>query len=261
MILNELLTSAVEKYPDKVALRYGQSAWTYRELNCRVRRLASALQNYPIGSGDKVALIACNSHRYLEVVFAGALAGAVTEHINGVLALPTILELLEDSTAKAVFLSKEFEHVALYLQQHLSRPILYVISDSELESELGVSYEEFLSNHDEVVPPVWDESEVLIQFYTSGTTGKPKGVMLTGENIRTQITQGCIEGRWIHDEIFLCCLPMYHTTSLAALQLMLVGGTLVISNGCKPVELIRLIQQYRVTRTTMVPHLIKSFVS
>jgi acyl-CoA synthetase (AMP-forming)/AMP-acid ligase II len=255
MLLNELLESAVSKYPEKTAIRFGDLAFTYADFYRRVRALAGALQQRGVARQSKVAVIAPNSHRYLETVFACALLGSVSEHFNGKLAPPVICRLLEESTATVVMISRLFGETAKYLREHLSREILIV------EGGIGLNYEELLAEGAEPVPANWSEDEVVLELYTSGTTGKPKGVLLTAAALRTQVLVSAVEGRWTHDEVFLCVLPLYHTTCISVFQLLLVGGELVVSSNCQPTEIAWLIDRYGVTRTTLVPHLLNELLA
>ncbi|MDR0434061.1 MAG: AMP-binding protein [Gracilibacteraceae bacterium] len=265
MFLNELLLSSVRKYPDKTAVRFGNTSLTYAVFYNRIRRLAAWLQSKGVKRQDRVAVIAHNSHRYLEIIFACSMTGAVSEHFNGKLAPNVIRQLLEESTASIVMISDLYLETAQYLKQHLSRPVIFVFMEGTAESysasdAAACNYEKLLTNGERITPAAWNERDVALQLYTSGTTGKPKGVMLTAANLKTQVLVSAVEGRWSHDEIFLCVLPLYHTTCISVFQVLLVGGELIISLNCKPHEIAASLEKFQATRTTLVPHLIKSLM-
>ena len=168
-------------YDDKIAVIYGDKSYSYTEFYQRVNRLASALKKIGIGKGDKVAFICPNTPPMLEAHYAVPMIGAALVSINIRLSAGEIAYIIDHSDAKAVFADNEFAELVAPVTGELPKVKTYVnICDISRDRPLdGMEYEEFLNtgSPDPIVPDIDDEYQVSTINYTSGTTGRPKGVM------------------------------------------------------------------------------------
>lgn len=259
MSLLDILDNASKKNPQKVALRSAGEALTYEQLRSRVSQLANALNRAGISTQDHVAFMCPNIGAYIEIFFACAQIGAISQHLNAHWSPKVSCELIEDTHAKVVIIPGANREILEYLQRSLSYQPEFILIDGTAKGALD--YEDFLQSGspDQDVAEVDDQSTAVL-FYSSGTTGKPKGVMLTHKNFLVQAEVCSQFGHWRSDEIFLCPLPLYHSICISMVQLFFVGGELVLCQCAKPEEVIRLINTHKVTRTTLIPHLIKGIL-
>lgn len=260
MDLNDLLLNSVRKYPSKNVIKDGDRHYSYSQFHKRVCKLANALAAKNIKYQDKVALICPNCHAYLEIVFACAKIGAISEHFNWRLAPVKMWEMLEDSPATVVFISHKYADIYEYLKNNLTRQVTFIFVDETADQAL--SYEAFIGDMPEVCEDArLNDDDVAMQLYTSGTTGKAKGVMLTTANVVTQLLVSIMEGSLRHDEVYLCLLPLFHTTCISALQILSVGGEIVFGKSKSPEEIVKLLEAEGITRTTLVPYQLNTLVS
>ncbi|MCK5836468.1 MAG: AMP-binding protein [Desulfobacula sp.] len=177
----KFLNRSAEVFPDKLAVIYGEQRYTYAQFQKRVFRLASALKKNNIGKGDKVAFICPNTPPMLEAHFAVPMIGAALVSVNIRLAAPEIAYIVDHSDAKALFVDNEFGTIVASIQSDLPKVKTYVnICDVDDTTPLdGPNYETFIATGSEapVDIDITDEKDIMTINYTSGTTGKPKGVM------------------------------------------------------------------------------------
>jgi fatty-acyl-CoA synthase len=191
-------------YPDKVAVVHGERCVTYREFGERVNRLASALAAAGIEPGDRVAFVAPNIPALLEAHYGVPAAGAVLVTINTRLGRDEVAYILEHSGARMVFADHEFVH----LVEGAGLPTIR-IDDTGAP---GDPYEDFLATgsakHFE--HPVLDEEQTISINYTSGTTGRPKGVMYTHRGAYLNALMEALESHLRPESVLLWVVPMFH---------------------------------------------------
>ena len=168
-------------FPDKTAVIYNDDCYTWKQFQARVFRLANALKQQGIGKGDKVAFICPNTPPMLEAHYAVPLIGAALVSVNIRLSPNEIAYIIDHSDAKAVFADNEFGGLVAGITDQLPKVKIYVnICDVDTSTPLnGPEYEAFIADApaDPVSLDVDDERALLSINYTSGTTGRPKGVM------------------------------------------------------------------------------------
>jgi len=191
-------------YPDKVAVVHGERRITYRELDERVNRLASALILAGIAPGDRVAFLAPNIPPLLEAHYGVPAAGAVLVAINTRLGRDEVAYILRHSGARMVFA----DHELLHLVEGCGLPTIR-IDDTGAP---GDPYEEFLVGGfpEPCEVPVADEEQMISINYTSGTTGRPKGVMYTHRGTYLNSLMEALESHLRPDSVFLWVVPMFH---------------------------------------------------
>ncbi|MGH7310904.1 MAG: acyl--CoA ligase family protein, partial [Candidatus Rokuibacteriota bacterium] len=201
------LTRSASVFPDKVAVVHGERRHTYRELEARVNRLASALRRAGLGKHDRVAFLCPNIPAMLEAHFGVPGAGGVLVAINVRLSSDEIGYILEHSGARFVFVDAELLPVIKPLD--LSGVRVVRVDDTGAP---GDPYEDFLAGGSPAPVESWlqSEDEMLAINYTSGTTGRPKGVMYTHRGAYMNAVGEILETGMSWDARYLWTLPMFH---------------------------------------------------
>lgn len=256
-----ILDESARAYPDKVALRFAGRSYTYAELKERVDRLAGALAGFGVKKGDCVSVVSPNTNASIEVLFACARIGAVCARLNVRFSPQVISTLLERSEAAVVFASADqLEAIGSCAESGGSATLVLLGSDEgEMQARFGaLAYEEVLASAEPrgescAVSPV----DPALLLYTSGTTGMPKGVLLSHGALLHRIDTD-IEGmRFAHDDVLLCELPLFHVTFVSTLATLAVAGELVIAESHRPADIAADLDRFRATRTALVPYLMR----
>ncbi|WP_453984660.1 acyl-CoA synthetase [Brevibacterium casei] len=250
--------------PDRPALIDGNTGrqTTFRELDVRTTQLAAGLRERGLEAGERVAIFAINSPEMLEVVLAVAKLGAVSVMINVRLTAPEVKYILTDSGASRLFSSTALLPVAE--QAVNGTPVESILTLSMAEEReagtvsdfdellaAGAAAEPILSNGTEVDP---DSPAVLM--YTSGTTGRPKGAIITHSNLFwVSIYHNAFEKGLNHYDVSLASAPLFHIGALALYTIpgLYWGACSVILESFDPVKWIDLVEEHGVTKAFAVP--------
>lgn len=235
------------KTPHRIALIHHQNAVSYAELSDRVTRLAQALRALGVRRGDRVAYLGPNHPSFLETLFAAGTLGAVFVPLNFRLAGPEIGYQLVDSGAKALIYAPSLAALVDSAQ---------CAADVKTYIEVGERYEGLIgsASTEPIDEPVTPDDTCII-MYTSGTTGRPKGAMLTHGNITWNAVNVLIDHDLIADERALVSAPLFHTAGLNMLTLpvLLKGGTCVLAEAFDPATTFDLIVEHGITFMFGVP--------
>jgi len=235
------------KTPHRTALIHGDTTVTYAGLYERVTRLAHALRASGMRRGDRIAYLGPNHPSYLETLFAAGTLGAVFVPLNIRLAGPEIAYQLTDSGAKALVYGPTFAGLVAGLPGN---------SDVRTYVEVGAEYDQLLgAASDEAIDEPVTADDTCIIMYTSGTTGRPKGAMLTHGNLTWNAVNVLVDQDLIADERALVSAPLFHTAGLNMLTLpvLLKGGTCVLVEAFDPAATLDLIERHRITFMFGVP--------
>ncbi|WP_373657545.1 long-chain fatty acid--CoA ligase [Sporomusa acidovorans] len=238
----------------KVALVFNQHKLTYDQFNSRINRLANGLVQTGVQKGDRIAVFLMNGNEILEAMFACAKIGAIFVPINFRLSLEEVEYILNDSGATVFFYQSEFVLLASEIRKRV--PISCWISVGSPVLEDDIRYEDFLLKYADQEPEFDVPGEdVHMILYTSGTTGRPKGAMLTHANTFWNITQILLAQPILEEDITLTVAPLFHSGALTILTLTLLyrGGTVIIKDRFDPVQVLQTIQQEKITCMFMVP--------
>jgi len=260
--LPQIIRHAVQLHGDSIATRYGDRSKTWRQLQERVARLAAGLNSLGIQEGDRVAILALNSDRYYEFYFGVAWAGAVFVPVNTRLAPAEFVHWLNDSGSKAVFVDDTFLPAIEQIREELESIEQFVyLGDGDLP-EGYAGFEQLVADHAAVVPATRGGDDLAGLFYTGGTTGKSKGVMLSHRNLAVNVLQTLPYIGIEHDDVLLHAAPMFH---IADGFFCLIGATLgcinVIVPGFEPELVLRTMQEKEVTAALLVPTMINMTVN
>jgi fatty-acyl-CoA synthase len=208
------LQRSADVFRVKPAIVYGDRSWTYPEMEARVHRLASALREIGIEKGDRVAALLPNIPPMLEAHFGVPLAGGILVAINTRLTPDEIAYIMNHSGSKALIVDTELAPLVAPVRDQLSSlETVITVDDLGMGSPLeSVDYEAFLEggSPDPLDWPIEDEDEVITIDYTSGTTGRPKGVMYTHRGAYLNSLGELLETKMTSDSVYLWTLPMFH---------------------------------------------------
>lgn len=216
-------------------------SFTYAELDHRIDALASHLQSLGIGRGDRIAVLAHNGVEYFDIQFASARLGAICVLLNWRLTVPELEYILNDSSPSLLIHDAEFAAPAVELQQRCDIAHLLMIDNGAPDSPYETAVSAY--NGQPVERADITHDDVITIMYTSGTTGLPKGAMIThGMNFWNAVNLGIPGGIGL-DTVHLNVLPLFHTGGLNCYSnpVLHAGGTVVILKAFDPGETLRVI--------------------
>lgn len=255
-----LLKSTVEQFPTKEAIYDGTRRMTYEELDKESNAIASQLKKIGIQKGDHVAVSLPNWHEFIVAIFAIAKAGAVIVPFNTRYHYSEVQYILNHAKVKAAFFTEEVEGnrlgEAFYKVYETSESLEHLIA-VRCESDKAFSYSDMLKNGDpdDTDYPEVTPDDVAIIMYTSGTTGSPKGAMLTHSNI---VITGSMTAEFLRctpDDVFLIPVPIFHIFGMVPGMTSAVSARakMVLTQEYKAEKILQVIEQEKVTVHHGVP--------
>lgn len=261
MYLTQGLHRGVQQHPDRVAVRYVDRTRTFREVADRVARLAGALQALGMRPGDRVAMLSLNSDRYLEYFMAVPWGGGVLNPCNIRWSANEIVYSLDDSGSTILIVDEYFSPLAQQIrgQSAALREVIYC-GDGDAPDGMR-DYETLVAGS----YPVQDENrrgeDLAGVFYTGGTTGFPKGVMLSHNNLCISGLALCADGLTPAEGTYLHAAPMFHLADIGfSTAAWIAGNTHSIIPSFKPEIVLEVLERDRVTQTILVPTMIQMLV-
>lgn len=259
----EALERNAFKFPTKMAVKDAKRSLTYHELNERTNILASCLIEMGISKGDKIALLFQNCVEFVEVHFAVQKIGAISVPLNTRLAGAEIDYIVNNSEAKALFYDYEFTKTVSPICKNLKK-VQYFISLSGENDQNGVHYESLFKTKTTVplgIDIEGDDESLLL--YTSGTTGRPKGVILTHMNTVWNTLGLLIEERFYPTDITMIIPPLYHAAGLNSLLFthLFIGASSVLLRGFDPSVSMETIEKEKITNAFFVPAMFNALLN
>jgi acyl-CoA synthetase (AMP-forming)/AMP-acid ligase II len=234
----------------KVAVVFGDRRISYGELDERSNRVAQALLAAGVGPRDHVAFVDMNGPEYFEVLFGCAKINAINVGVNWRLAPGEMAYTINDAEAKALFVGADFQAAIGQVRGDLHSVRTVVNLGEEYEAWLGGG-----AASDPRTPAAGDD--VAIQLYTSGTTGLPKGAMISNFNLETLITRILPDWEFDAESVNLVASPLFNIAGGGwALVGMYCGATTVLLRAATPPGLLQAIAAERVTNALLVPALL-----
>ncbi len=229
--------------PDHVALIHGDTSRTYAELAGRIRRLANGLQGLGVARGDRVAWLGANHPAFLESLFAAGMLGAALAPVNHRLEAAAIRSILEDSDPTVLIRHDMTDPSAVppSVRHHIA------VAGS---MDGGFDFETFVAGSpDDPIEAFVEMNDLCLLPHTSGTTGSPKGIMLTHANVTWNVVNllSCADFR--SEDVTIAIAPFFRVggTGVNVLPALFMGGTVVIPSDVNADEVLRMMERHHVT--------------
>jgi long-chain acyl-CoA synthetase len=247
LTLADPLEHARRLHASRIAIVDGDRCLSYAELCERCLRLGTGLVNLGARPGDRIAILAANSHRYVEAFCAVPARGMVIVPLNTRLAEPELKAILADCGARILLSDRHDDPLAKYVDSVMSIPD---------------GYEDLLVAPSRGGWPKLDENSVASIFYTGGTTGRPKGVTLTHRNLVANAIHKMVACSLVGDDVFLAAAAMFHVAGVAPLLgLIWVGATTVTVAPFDPDRCLDLVERHGVTLMMPVPTMLAALTA
>ncbi len=249
-------------FGSKVGVVDGEKRFTYAEFGERSRRLAAAIRDAGVRPGEVVSFLTYNTHHLLEAYYGVLQAGAILNPINIRLHPNDITYVLNHAESRALFFHKDFTPIVEGMRGGLETVRRFVVLEPDGAPAFGEEYEALLRRAAPLrTDPDVDENSVAELFYTSGTTGRPKGVALTHRALYLHCLYAIIANRETDESTMLHIVPMFHVNGWGAPHtITAIGGKHVMLRKVDPGEILRLIQAERVTDIRGVPAIFNALV-
>jgi fatty-acyl-CoA synthase len=266
LLLKQLLHTPILKSPDQEIVYRDLNRYTYRDLYRRINQLASSLSSLGVEPGDTVAVLDWDSHRYLECFYAIPMMGAILHTVNIRLSPEQVLYTMNHAEDKVVLVHEEF----LYLLEEISdkletvKTVILLKDSAEKPSttlDITVEYEEMMSKAADTFDfPDFDENSQATIFYTTGTTGNPKGVYFSHRQLVIHTLAVAMDmssyprERFKSGDVYMPLTPMFHVHAWGIPYVALLLGVKQIYPGrYDPEVILKLIEKEKVTFSHCVP--------
>jgi len=250
-------------FAKKIGVIDGDKQFTYAQFGARTHQLANALRATGLQKGDRVSFITYNTHQLLEAYYGVIEAGGILNPINVRLTPQDIGYILNHSGSKFVFFHNDFLPLLQAIKPALTATQFFVVMEGEGTGVATHEYEKLLASANaEYRRPNLDENQVAELFYTSGTTGKPKGAATTHRTLYLHALYSAL-GLGVNDsDVILHIVPLFHVNGWGTPQtLTMVGGTHVMLRKIDPATLLGLVQKHKVTRMFGVPTIFNALLN
>ena len=261
MYLTQNLHRALQQQPDAPISRFGARQRSFAEFGARVARYAGALHKLGLRPGDRISMLALNSDTYLEYYLGTYWAGGVVNPLNTRLAVAELAFMLDDCDSKFLIVDQHFVDTAAKLRAQCPKLQALIYAGEGPAPDGLLSYEALLEGAEPAEDALRSGDDLAGIYYTSGTTGRAKGVMLTHANIFSNAVAMVAEGVVSHGCVGLHSAPMFHLADGAFMNAMLaVGGCHVIVPQFEPVAVPETLQRERISDVLLVPTMIQMLV-
>jgi acyl-CoA synthetase (AMP-forming)/AMP-acid ligase II len=253
MLVRDIIRLNAQRFPNKTALVFKDTRFSYSQLNHRVNRLANALLGIGVTKGDRVAVLADNCSQYVETYLATGKGGMVIVPVNTALDTEAQSYVINDSGASTVIFGEKYLTPVDSMRPGLETVNNYIVIGKAPGVE---SYEGLVSRYSPDEPGVAiDEADTAWLMYTSGTTGPPKGVMISHRNLMADVTNTLLSCYPINrNDVHLDLLPMFHVGCLWHMKChFYIGSTNVLLERPDPKLVLEAIERERVTTTALIP--------
>lgn len=254
MDLATLFEFAVTRFPDCTAIVEGDQRFSYKQFNQQINRVANSLQEQGINKGDRVVIVLKNRLEMVTLYWAIQKIGAVFTPINFRLSPDEVAYCVNDAEAKAVVYEPASEE-AVMAGKFNGKPLLISILDAQGGD---VTYDQLLTQGKETFnrPNIADE-EICLILYTSGTTGRPKGVPRSHKNEYGATVAHIIQNNYEIHESTIELMPLYHTMGMHSLtSITFLNGKLVMLPDYEPTDTLELLEREEVSAVYLVPTII-----
>jgi acyl-CoA synthetase (AMP-forming)/AMP-acid ligase II len=257
-----VLTHHATRTPDRPLARCGDETVTYSEMSARAAALAGGLHERGVGTGDVVALLSYNCIEFLETIFAANYLGAIAMPINWRLAAPEVRYILEHSGARALVCDETLRPLADDATAGMEQPLARVCIAPDAPA--GWTRLTDVRAPSSAPPPSRADGDDLHRLmYTSGTTGRPKGVMITHANLAWKNLAHLVEFGVTSADLGLACGPLYHVGALdlTTTTLIAAGATTIIHRAFDASDVVDELERSRVTTVWLAPAMVNAIMA
>jgi acyl-CoA synthetase (AMP-forming)/AMP-acid ligase II len=257
--IGQLVSKRAFLHPEKLAVNetLANRRYSYAEMNARVNRAAGMLGSLGLGEGDRVALLTCNGHEFLEAFFSIAKIGLVAVPVNWRLTAREVSYILKDCGARSIIFDSEFSSTIeeIKKQGEKASVIEHWLEVQGNELDFALDYEQLLLSQEAEEPPVTaGGDDNLFIMYTSGTTGLPKGAVHTHNTAFWSVLNFSVSTGMYFDDVHLVFLPLFHIAALVStLTALYNGNSLVVLRSFDPQRSESLIVDEKISTSFAVP--------
>ncbi len=247
MLIGEIVQRNARRFPDKTALVSNEIRLTWGQVNARVNALVDSLYRLGLSKGDRLAVLSMNCHQCIELFFTYAKSGVIGVPLNYRLSDHELEYIINNVEARAIVVSDEYANTLRSLGDRCPS-VKYVIGMG-FEHGFDYDYESLVSKGDPKEPAVTlSEDDIYAIFFTSGTTGFPKGAMITHKNRIANIINQQIAEKGDYSDINLTMTPLYHIgAEWVAMGYMFLGCTNIIAQKFDVLDFMRIVDREKVT--------------
>ena len=275
LIIKKLLNDALIKSPDREIVYADRHRYTYKDLNQRIGKLANSLTDLGAAPGDTIAVFDYDSHRYLECFFAIPMIGAVLQTVNWRLSAEQIAYTINHDEARMIIINGDFLPILEEIYSNLETvKTVVVIAENGIAAETKIGpaaeFEELMQSASGSFDFLdLDENTKATTFYTTGTTGNPKGVYFTHRQLVLHTLSVAIEhgafhttGRFRSNDVYMPLTPMFHVHAWGFPYVAtLLGAKQIYPGQYEPQKLLDLIQREKVTFSHCVPTILQMLLT
>lgn len=258
MNITQALHKALRECPDALAVVDGESRQTWRELGKQVSRLAGGLQDLGMRPGDRVGMLAANSHYYIEYLYAVIWGGGVVNPVNVRWSAREIAYSLDDCDTRVLFIDHTFLHLLPAIRENSSALETVVFVGDEALPEGTISFNTLVNTAAEIQDVYRHSDDLAAILYTGGTTGKPKGVMLSHTNCVMGAVGASLAAPRPPRQVGLHAAPLFHVAGMQSVFGMSMRlGTHIILRGFEPAKVLETIEHHRIAEIFLVPTMLR----
>ncbi len=267
LLVNDFLRRAAKLYPTKTAVVDGAKRFTFREYQERCNQLGHALLDLGVGKGDRVCILSPNSHYFLESYFGVSQIGAILVPLNYRLVAADHAYIINHAGVTAVLVDHDYTNVLDEIRPDLASVEHWIVADPHQQGPTPggwTDWDALVARQPTTPTPTVDqgENDVVSINYTSGTTARPKGVMLTHRNAYINAYNFIAHLRVRHEDVELWTLPMFHANGWGGpYALTAMGATHVILRAVVASEIYGLIEAEGVTFACMSPTVLSTILN
>jgi fatty-acyl-CoA synthase len=265
LLVNDFLRRAAKLYPNKTAIVDGGRRYTYREFQARANQLGHALLSLGIRQGDRVCILSPNSHFFLEAYYGVTQIGAILVPLNYRLTATDHEYIINHAGVSTVLVDHEYTGIVDEIRPALTTVQHWIAAGDDIAAPNGwTSWEDLVAGQPETsTPPVeQDENDVTSINYTSGTTARPKGVMLTHRNCYINAYNFIAHLGIRHADVELWTLPMFHANGWGGpFAITAMGATHVVLRAVDGAAIHKLIEDEGVTFACMAPAVLSTILN
>ena len=275
LIIKKLLNDSLIKSPDREIVYADRHRYTYKDLNQRIGKLANILTDLGAAAGDTIAVFDYDSHRYLECFFAIPMIGAVLQTVNWRLSAEQIAYTINHAEAKTIIINGDFLPILEEIFNKLETvKKVVVIAENGVAADTKIGpaaeFEDLMQSASGSFDfSDLDENTKATTFYTTGTTGNPKGVYFTHRQLVLHTLAVAVEcgayhttGRFRSDDVYMPLTPMFHVHAWGFPYVAtLLGAKQIYPGQYEPAKLLNLIQKEKVTFSHCVPTILQMLLT